>query len=95
MDFDDLKRAIESQHGGSATRLQSIPVKETSDGKTVWEGVVHVFALAGNPKASKAYAWSSPIDGSDERRYVSCLHQGGIGDPRDAVRAALAAEHRG
>lgn len=88
MDFDDLKRAIESQHGGSATRLQSIPVKETSDGKTVWEGVVHVFALAGNPKASKAYAWSTPIEGSEKRRYFAVLHRGDIRSPQDALRAA-------
>lgn len=95
MDFDDLKHAIESQHGGTATRLQSVPVKETFEGKTVWEGVVHVFALAGNPSATKAYAWSSPIEGSEKRRYFAVLHMGGITSPHGAVRAAIVAEHRG
>lgn len=95
MDFDDLKHAIESQHGGTATRLQSVPVKEeTLDGKTVWEGVVHVFALGGHPKASKAYAWSSPIDDSTKRRYFAVLHLGGITSPQEAVRAAIVAEHK-
>lgn len=95
MDFDDLKRAIESQHGGTASRLQSAPViEETLDGKTVWEGVVHVFALAGNARASKAYAWSSPIEGSDKRRYFAVLHMGAIDSPQVAVRAAIVAEHR-
>lgn len=95
MDFDDLKRAIESQHGGTATRLQSVPViEETFDGKTVWEGIVHVFALAGNAKASKAYAWSSPIEGSTKRRYFAVLHMGAIDSPQAAVRAAIVAEHR-
>lgn len=95
MDFDDLKHAIESQHGGTATRLQSVPVREeTLDGKTLWEGIVHVFALSGNHEASKAYAWSSPIEGSSKRRYFAVLHMGGITDPQSAVRAAIVAEHR-
>jgi hypothetical protein len=32
-------------HGGSARLAQSVPVRETFEGKTVWEGVVHVFDL--------------------------------------------------
>jgi hypothetical protein len=34
-------------------------VKETFEGKTVWEGLVHVFDLADNAKAARAFAWSS------------------------------------
>ena len=29
----------------------------------------HAFDLEGHPKATKAYAWSSPIEGSDKRRF--------------------------
>jgi hypothetical protein len=90
----DLKRAIESQHGGTATLTQSVPVKETHAGAVVWEGVVHVFDLAGHPTASRAYAWSSPIEGSDKRRFFAVLHQGPIRSPADAVRAAIITEHR-
>lgn len=61
-----LKHAIESQHGGAATLAQSVPIKETHTGAVVWEGVVHVFDLKGHPTASRAYAWSSPIEGSDK-----------------------------
>lgn len=92
MDFDDLKNAIESQHGGTAIRLQTVPVRETLDGTMVWEGAVHVFALVGHPKAARAYAWSSPIAGSDKRQYFAVLHMGGITCPQEAVRAVLAAE---
>jgi hypothetical protein len=35
---DQLKRAVESQHGCTATFLQTLPVKETFSGKTVWDG---------------------------------------------------------
>jgi hypothetical protein len=48
---DDLKLAVESQHGCTATLAQSVPVKETFGGKTVWEGIVHVFKINGHPKA--------------------------------------------
>jgi hypothetical protein len=63
-------------------------------GKTVWEGVVDVFNLEGHPKATRAYAWSSPIEGSDKRRFYAVLHLGGIRSPLDAVGAAIVAERR-
>jgi hypothetical protein len=91
---DELARAIEVQHGGVATLAQSVPVREVHDGQMVWEGVVHVFDLADNPHAVRAYAWSSPIEGSDKRRFFAVLHMGAIRSPVDAVRAAIVAEHR-
>lgn len=95
METGELRRAVELQHGGAATLAQSVPLIETHDGQTVWEGVVHVFDLAGHPKATRAYAWSSPIEGSDKRRFFAVLHMGAIKSPADAVRAAIVAEHRG
>lgn len=91
---DDLKSAVELQHGGKATLAQSVPVRETFGGKTVWEGVVHVFDLTGHPKATRAYAWSSPIEGSDKRRFFAVLHVPPVTSPAEAVRAAIVAEHR-
>jgi hypothetical protein len=76
VDSDQLQRAVESQHGGTATLTQSVPVKETHAGAMVWEGVVHVFDLANHPTASRAYAWSSPIEGSDKRWFFAVLHIG-------------------
>jgi hypothetical protein len=91
---DQLKQAIESQHGGTAALIQSVPVKEIFEGATVWEGVVHVFDLAGHPNATRAYAWSSPIEGSDKRRFFAVLHIPPIDSPSAAVRAAIVSEHR-
>jgi hypothetical protein len=90
----ELKLAVERTHGGTATYVQSVPVKETHGGITVWEGAVGVFDLAGHPHATRAYAWSSPIEGSDNRRFHAVLHMGGIKSPTDAVRAAIVAEAR-
>lgn len=90
---DQLKQAVEHQHGGTAAVVQSVPVKETFDGKTIWEGVVHVFDLEGHPKATRAYAWSYELpDG--KRRFFAVLHLGGITGPVEAVRAAIVAEQR-
>jgi len=91
---EQLKQAVESQHGGAATLAQSVPVKERFGDKTIWEGIVHVFDLAGHPKAKRAYAWSSPIKGSDKRRFFAMLHVPPITSPLDAVRAAIVAEQK-
>lgn len=91
----ELKSAIESQHGGVAALAQAVPVKETFQGVTVWDGVVHVFDLTGNSQATRAYAWSSPVKGSDRRRFFAVLHIGAITSPVEAVRAAIVAERRG
>lgn len=90
----ELKRAVESQHGCTATFVQSVPVKETFGGKTVWEGLVHIFRINGHPQANQAYAWSSPIEGGDKRRFFAVLHQPPITSPVAAVRAAIVAEQR-
>ena len=81
-------------HSGTATLAQSVPVRETFDGKTVREGVVHVFDLTGHPTATRAYAWSSPIEGSTKRRFFAVLHTARISSPLEAVRAAIVAEHK-
>ena len=92
---DELKQAVEHQHGGAAIFFESVPVIEDFQGKTVWEGVVHVFDLVGNTQSTRAYACSSPIEGSDKRRFFTVLHLGAIRSPQDAVRAAIVAEHNG
>ena len=90
----ELKKAVESQHGGTATLVQSVPVHEEFEGKTVWNGTVHVFDLKDSPSgASRAYAWSYERD-DGRRRFFAVLHSGPIDSPVKAVRAAIAAEAR-
>lgn len=94
VDISELQRAVESQHGCKATLIQSVPVKDTFEGKTVWEGVVHVFKLAGHPKTDRAYAWSSPLKEGDKRRFFTVLYLPPVTSPVEAVRAAIVAEHK-
>lgn len=91
---DQLKQAVESQHGGTASFVQSVPVIERFAGQKVWEGVVHIFEIKGNPLATRAYAWSFPLEGSDKRRFFAVLHMGPITGPLEAVRAAIVAERK-
>ena len=91
---DQIKQAVESQHGGTATFMQSVPVHEEFMGQIVWDGVVHVFKLAGHPNATRAYAWSHAIDGSTKRRFFAVLDIPPIMSPVNAVRAAIVAEAR-
>lgn len=90
----ELTLAVESQHGGTATFVQSVPIREEHEGKTVWDGTVAVFDLADSPTgAARAYAWSyERPDG--KRRFFAVLHTGPITGPREAVRAAIVAEAR-
>jgi hypothetical protein len=94
-DVNQLKEAVEHMHGSSAMLAQSVPVRETFEGKPVWEGVVHVFDLTGHPTATRAYAWSSPIEGSTKRRFFAVLHQPPVDSLQAAARAAIVAEHKG
>ncbi len=81
-------------HSCRATLAQTVPVNESFRGAAVWEGVVHIFDLEGHPEAARAYAWSSPIQASEKRRFFAVLQLGAIKSPLDAVRAAIVAEHR-
>lgn len=53
-----LQNAIRDLHGCESTYVETVPVTETFQGKTVWQGEVEVFNIRGHPKAKRAYAWS-------------------------------------
>jgi hypothetical protein len=91
---DQLKQAVESQHGGNAMFVQSVPIHEEHKGQTVWNGAVQVYDLADCPSgATRAYAWSHSLpDG--KRKFFAVLHIPPIVGPREAVRAAIVAEAR-
>jgi hypothetical protein len=94
MDYiEELKDVIRRLHGVEASHIESVPVKETFQGKTVWEGIVEVFELRGHPKATHAYAWSHDTDDS-QKRHVAVLHIPPVVSPVTAVRAAIAQEFR-
>jgi hypothetical protein len=88
-----LLDAIRHMHGVEARWVESVPVREEHDGKTVWDGEVQVFDLVGHPKAARAYAWSHATDGN-RRRFHAVLGLPPVDGPIMAVRTAVLAEYR-
>ena len=88
--IQELQDVIRKLHGSFATHVETVPIKETHEGQTVWEGEVEVFDLHDHPKASRVYAWSHETDDSDvPRRTVTVLHVPPITSPRKAVQASI------
>jgi len=93
--LDELKDVIRRIHGAEASHVESVPVKETFQGKTVWEGIVEVFDLVGHPTAVRVYAWAHDTDDPNKpRRHVTVLHAHPIKSAQEAVRAAIVQEFR-
>ena len=93
--IDDLRDVIRKLHGVEATHVESVPVKETFQGKTVWEGIVEVFEIRGHAKASRVYAWAHETDDPKKpRRHVIVLHIHPVTSPILAVRAAIVQEFK-
>ena len=93
--IEELRTVIRRLHKAEATHVESVPVKETFQGKTVWDGIVEVFELHGHPTASRVYAWGHDTDDpAKPRRHVTVLHCHPITSAREAVRAAIVQEFR-
>ena len=93
--IDELRDVIRRLHDAEATHVESVPVKETFQGQTVWEGVVEVFSLKDHPTAHSVYAWSHDTDiPGNPRRHVTVLHIPPVISPLLAVRAAIVQEFK-
>jgi hypothetical protein len=93
--IEELRSAIRHLHGVEARHIESVPVKETFQGKTVWDGVVEVFELVGHPKAPRVYAWPHDTDNPKQpRNHVTVLHVAPVTSAVSAVRAAIVQEFR-
>jgi hypothetical protein len=93
--IQELRDVIRHLHGGEATHVESVPVKETHEGQTVWEGIVEVFDLQGHPQANRVYAWAHETDDPKQpKRHVTVLHLHPITSPKLAVRAAIIQEFK-
>lgn len=88
--LDRLKLAIEHLHQCGATYRETVPVHELFRGETVWQGEVHVFDLAGHPKAKRCYGWSHR-EGQDDQgeRFVAVLEIPPVESAVTAVRVQI------
>jgi hypothetical protein len=88
--IDELKEVIRKLHGSEATHVETVPITESHEGQTVWQGEVEVFDLHDHPKASRVYAWTHETDDSETpRRTVTVLHIPPVTSPRKAVQVSI------
>src|ERR1017187_2903744 len=93
--IQELGDVIHRLHSAKAKHLESVPVKESFQGQTVWDGIVEVFLLSGHPKTDRVYAWIHDTDDpANPKRYVTVLHIPPVVSPRPAVQAAIVQEHK-
>ena len=88
-----LRDAIQHTHGCASRYVETKPVKEVFEGKTVWEGNVEVFDLAGHPKARQCYAWGYKDD-EGRWQYVAVLRTPPVDSACQAVQAFIVSKSR-
>jgi hypothetical protein len=85
---------IQQMHHCDSTHLETVPVHETFQGKTVWQGDVEVFTVK-HPQAQRCYAWSHPEgDGDKDERFIAVLGAPPVKNALDAVRVAIVASRK-
>ena len=94
LEVKHLARTVEELHGCHAIHRNTVKIHEIFQGSTAWDGVVHVFDLEGHPSSKTGYAWSSPVEGSENRKFYAVLHVPPVDSPEAAVKAAIVAEYR-
>jgi hypothetical protein len=92
--IEELQDVIKHRYGVESAHVESVPIKETYQGKPVWDGTVEVFDLKNHPKAARLYAWAYETDDPKRPKHVTVLQMGNVTSPLQAVRAALIEEYR-
>ena len=93
--IEELQDVIRRLHGSESTHVETVPIRETHEGRTVWEGEVEVFDLHDHPQTSRVYAWAHDTEDADHpRRHVTVLHIPPATSPRKAVQASIVSDYR-
>lgn len=92
--LDQLRAAIRQLHESDSRHLETVEVKETFRGKSVWEGKVEVFELLNHPKARVCYAWKYHDNEVNTERIAAIPGLRLIKSPADAVKTFIMAETR-
>lgn len=87
------RESVERLHDCTATYKESVNVREDFQDQIAWEGVVEVFTVD-HPDTDTCYAWSSPVEGSERRKFYAVLKKPPIDSPETAVRAAIVSDYR-
>ena len=73
--IEELRDVIHHLHDERAKHIESVPITETFNGETVWDGVVEVFRLKEHPRTDNVYAWIHRTDDpAKPKRHMTVLH---------------------
>jgi hypothetical protein len=92
--IEELQDVIKLLHDSESTHVETVPVKEVFEGKTVWDGEVEVFDLHDHPKTSRVYAWTYEADNAEQKRHVTVLQIPPATTPENAVKASIMADYK-
>jgi len=87
------QKAIDGLHNCKAVYKEKTHIREIFECRLVWDGEVYIFELKDHPSPKLAYAWSSPVEGSNKRRFYAVLHSKPVNSALDAVRATIANDY--
>jgi hypothetical protein len=92
--IDELIEVIRELYGVEALHIDTVPVVETFEGQTIWDGEVEVFDID-HPKTSRIFAWSHDTDDPvNPRRTVTVLQIPPATTPHRAVQVSIANDVR-
>ncbi|HLA12857.1 MAG TPA: hypothetical protein VJ023_19885 [Pyrinomonadaceae bacterium] len=89
----EIQAAFLNLHGCDAVYIETVPVVEEFQGKTIWQGDVAVFDIRGHPKTTRGYGWGHVTGESDQgRRCFTVLELPPVDSPQAAVKATIMSE---
>lgn len=83
--IERLKQVIFHLHKASPTWVESVPVREVFNGKTIWNGDVEVFDLTGHPKAKRCFGWTY----GEPEQFITILELPPVTDAQSAVKVGV------
>jgi hypothetical protein len=84
-----MAKVIAGKEGCPCRYVETVSVLERFKGKTVWEGVVFVFALD-RPPSEVCYGWVDP----QAKTLVTVLKRHPVESPETAVRAYIVSQSK-
>ena len=88
---EQLKELIEREYGTTAKHVETVPVHETFENETIWDGEVEVFEVPEFPDADLVFAWAFDDDSGQQQITVAQIPPATT--PENAVKAYLVSQY--
>lgn len=89
--IQQLKELIEREYSTTVTHVETVPVHETFEGETIWDGEVEVFDVPEFPDADRVFAWAFEDESGEQQITVAQIPPATT--PENAVKAYLVSQY--